>query len=73
MAFHLSRHCPPPAAARPAPAPPRVPKLAALMDDAEAEMLAYRNFPAQRAHHMSLETIVPLGDDPTFTLPAQAA
>lgn len=26
---------------------PRVPKLAALMDDAEADVLAYMNFPAQ--------------------------
>jgi transposase-like protein len=104
---------------------PRVPKLAALMDDAEADVLAYMGFPAQhraklhstnplerlngeikrrsevvgifpneaavtrligallleqndewavqRARYMSLETIVPLSDDPFVSLPTVAA
>src|SRR5437016_2912378 len=104
---------------------PRVPKLAALMDDAEADVLAYMDFPAQhraklhstnplerlngeikrrsevvgifpneaavtrligallleqneewavqRARYMSLETIAPLSDAPTVTLPTVAA
>src|SRR5205814_2243551 len=104
---------------------PRVPKLAALMDDAEADVLAYMGFPAphraklhstnplerlngeikrrsevvgifpneaavtrligallleqneewavQRARYMSLETIAPLSDAPTVTLPTVAA
>jgi transposase-like protein len=104
---------------------PRVSKLAALMDNAEADVLAYMNFPAQhrpkihstnplerlngeikrrsdvvgifpneaavirlvgallleqndewavqRARYMSLETIAPLSDNPTVSLPAIAA
>src|SRR3954453_10500057 len=104
---------------------PRVPKLAALMDDAEADVLAYMGFPVQhraklhstnplerlngeikrrsevvgifpneaavtrligallleqneewavqRARYMSLETIAPLSDAPTVTLPTVAA
>ena len=103
----------------------RVPKLAGLMDEAEADVLAYMEFPAQhraklhstnplerlngeikrrsdvvgifpnedavvrligallleqndewavqRARYMSLETIAPLSDDPTVSLPAMAA
>ncbi len=104
---------------------PRVPKLASLMDEAEADVLAYMGFPTQhraklhstnplerlngeikrrsdvvgifpneaavtrligallleqndewavqRARYMSLETIAPLSDDPTVSLPALAA
>src|SRR5436853_118456 len=104
---------------------PKVPKLAALMDEAEPDVLAYMNFPAQhrtklhstnplerlngeikrrtevvgifpneaaivrlvgailleqndewavqRARYMTLETIAPLGDDPTVILPAIAS
>jgi len=104
---------------------PRVPKLAALMDHAEADVLAYMSFPlahrpklhstnpierlngeikrrtdvvgifpnedaitrligailleqndewaVQRARYMTLETIVPLSDDPIVGLPAMAA
>jgi len=104
---------------------PRVPKLAGLMDEAEADVLAYMQFPVQhraklhstnplerlngeikrrsdvvgifpneeavvrligallleqndewavqRARYMSLETIAPLSDDPTVSLPALAA
>jgi putative transposase len=104
---------------------PRVPKLAALLDEAEADVLAYMGFPAQhrakihstnpierlnceikrrsdvvgifpnedaitrligavlleqndewavqRARYMSLETIAPLSDDPTVSLPLLAA
>ena len=104
---------------------PRVPKLAALMDQAEADVLAYMSFPpahrpklhstnpierlngeikrrtdvvgifpnedaitrligailleqndewaVQRARYMTLETIVPLSDDPIVGLPAMAA
>src|SRR5216684_2232237 len=104
---------------------PRVPKLAALMDAAEADVLAYMGFPAQhraklhstnplerlngeikrrsevvgifpneaavtrligallleqndewavqRARYMSLETMVPLSDDPLVSLPAVTA
>ncbi len=104
---------------------PKLPKLAALMDDAEADVLAYMTFPAahraklhstnpierlngeikrrtevvgifpneaaitrlvggilleqndewavQRARYMTLETIVPLSDDPIVGLPAVAA
>ena len=37
---------------------PRVPKLAALMDDAEADVLAYMNFPAQ--HRAKLHSTNPL-------------
>ncbi len=37
---------------------PRVPKLAALMDDAEADVLAYMNFPAQ--HRTKLHSTNPL-------------
>jgi transposase-like protein len=104
---------------------PRVPKLAALMDDAEADVLAYMSFPTQhrakihstnpierlngeikrrsdvvgifpneaaltrligailleqndewavqRARYMTLETIAPLSDDLTVSMPALAA
>ena len=104
---------------------PRVPKLAALLDNAEADVLAYMGFPAQhrakihstnpierlngeikrrsdvvgifpneaavtrligailleqndecavqRARYMTLETIAPLSDDLTVSLPALAA
>ena len=104
---------------------PRVPKLAALLDEAEADVLAYMGFPAQhrakihstnpierlnseikrrsdvvgifpnhaavsrligavlleqndewavqRARYMTLETIAPLSDDPTVSLPRLAA
>ena len=104
---------------------PRVPKLAALKDDAEADVLAYMSFPAQhgakihstnpierlngeikrrsdvvgifpneaaltrligailleqndewsvqRARYMTLETIAPLSDDLTVSMPALAA
>ncbi len=104
---------------------PRLPKLAALMDEAEADVLAYMGFPpqhraklhstnplerlngeikrrsdvvgifpneaaatrligallleqndewaVQRARYMTLETIAPLSDDPTVSLPALAA
>ena len=104
---------------------PRVAKLAALMDDADADVLAYMNFPAQhraklhstnpierlngeikrrsdvvgifaneaavvrligallleqhdewavqRARYMTLETIAPLDDTPTVSLPTIAA
>jgi transposase-like protein len=104
---------------------PRVPKLAALMDDAEADVLAYMAFPTQhrakihstnpierlngeikrrsdvvgifpneaaltrligailleqndewavqRARYMTLETIAPLSDDLTVSMPALAA
>ena len=104
---------------------PRVPKLAALLDAAEVDVLAYMGFPAQhrakihstnpierlnseikrrsdvvgifpneaavtrligavlleqndewavqRARYMSLETIAPLSDDPTVSLPLLAA
>jgi len=104
---------------------PRVPKLAALLDEAEADVLAYMGFPAQhrakihstnpierlnseikrrsdvvgifpnhaavsrligavlleqndewavqRARYMTLETIAPLSDDPTVSLPRRAA
>jgi transposase-like protein len=103
---------------------PKVPKLAALMDDAESDVLAFMSFPkdhrakihstnpierlngeinrrtdvigifpnedaiirlvgailleqndewaVQRGRYMSLETIAPLSDDPTVTLPALA-
>jgi putative transposase len=103
---------------------PRLPKLAAFMDEAEADVLAYMGFPAQhraklhstnpierlngeikrrtdvvgifpnedaivrlvgailleqndewavqRARYVTLETIAPLSDDPTVTLPALA-
>src|SRR3546814_2400757 len=37
---------------------PRVPKLAALMDDAEADVLAYMGFPAQ--HRAKLHSTNPL-------------
>jgi len=37
---------------------PRVPKLAALMDDAEADVLAYMNFPAQ--HRAKLHSTNPI-------------
>jgi transposase-like protein len=37
---------------------PRVPKLAALMDEAEADVLAYMNFPAQ--HRAKLHSTNPL-------------
>src|SRR6202021_1709423 len=37
---------------------PRVPKLAALMDDAEADVLAYMGFPAQ--HRVKLHSTNPL-------------
>jgi putative transposase len=37
---------------------PRVPKLAALMDDAEADVLAYRGFPTQ--HRVKLHSTNPL-------------
>ena len=37
---------------------PRVPRLAALMDDAEADVLAYMNFPAQ--HRAKLHSTNPL-------------
>jgi putative transposase len=104
---------------------PKVPKLAALMDEAEPDVLAYMSFPpqhrtklhstnplerlngeikrrtevvgifpneaaivrlvgailleqndewaVQRARYMTLETIAPLGDDPTVILPVAAA
>jgi putative transposase len=104
---------------------PKVPKLAALMDEAEPDVLAYMSFPpqhrtklhstnplerlngeikrrtevvgifpneasivrlvgailleqndewaVQRARYMTLETIAPLGDDPTVMLPMAAA
>jgi transposase-like protein len=104
---------------------PKVPKLAALLDEAEEDVLAYMTFPkghwtklhstnpierlngevkrrtevvgifpdeaaitrligailleqndewaVQRARYMTLETIAPLGDDPTIMLPAMAA
>ena len=104
---------------------PRVPKLAALLDEAEADVLAYMGFPAQhrakihstnpierlnseikrrsdvvgifpnqaavsrligailleqndewavqRVRYMTLETIAPLSDDPTVSLPRLAA
>jgi putative transposase len=104
---------------------PKVPKLAALMDEAEPDVLAYMSFPpqhrtklhstnplerlngeikrrtevvgifpneasivrlvgailleqndewaVQRARYMTLETIAPLGDDPTAMLPVAAA
>jgi transposase-like protein len=104
---------------------PKVPKLAALMDEAEPDVLAYMSFPlqhrtklhstnplerlngeikrrtevvgifpneasivrlvgailleqndewaVQRARYMTLETIAPLGDDPTLILPVAAA
>jgi putative transposase len=104
---------------------PKVPKLAALMDEAEPDVLAYMSFPpqhrtklhstnplerlngeikrrtevvgifpneasivrlvgailleqndewaVQRARYMTLETIAPLGDDPTVMLPVAAA
>jgi len=104
---------------------PRVPKLAALLDDAEADVLAYMGFPTQhrakihstnsverlnseikrrsdvvgifpneaavtrligavlleqndewavqRARYMTLETIAPLSDDPSVSLPQLAA
>jgi transposase-like protein len=104
---------------------PKVPKLAALMDEAETDVLAYMTFPAQhraklhstnplerligeikrrtevigifpneaaitrligailleqndewavqRARYMTLETIVPLSDDPLVSLPAVAS
>ncbi len=104
---------------------PRVSKLAALMDDAEPDVLAYMGFPAQhrakihstnpierlnheikrrsevvgifpneaavmrligallleqndewavqRARYMTLETIAPMSDDPTVSLPSMAA
>lgn len=104
---------------------PKLPKLATLMDDAEADVLAYMGFPAQhraklhstnplerlngeikrrtevvgifpneaaitrlvgailleqndewavqRARYMTLETIAPLSDDPTVSLPAIAS
>ena len=103
---------------------PKVPKLAALMDEAEPDVLAYMTFPkehwtkihsvnplerlnaevkrrtnvvgifpnedaitrlvgailleqndewaVQRARYLTLETIAPLSDDPTVTLPAPA-
>jgi transposase-like protein len=37
---------------------PKLPKLAALMDDAEADVLAYMNFPAQ--HRAKLHSTTPL-------------
>ena len=104
---------------------PRVPRLATLMDDAEVDVLAYMDFPAQhraklhstnplerlngeikrrsdvvgifpneaavtrligallleqndewavqRARYMTLETIAPMSDDPTISLPPLAA
>ena len=104
---------------------PKLPKLAALLDEAETDVLAYMSFPAahrtklhstnplerlngeikrrtevvgifpneaaiirligailleqndewavQRARYMSLETIAPLSDNPTVSLPAIAA
>jgi transposase-like protein len=103
---------------------PKVPKLAAMMDEAEADVLAYMGFPAahraklhstnplerlngevkrrtevvgifpneaaierlvgailmeqndewavQRARYMTLETIAPISDDPSLSLPAMA-
>ena len=39
-------------------APPRVPRLAALMDEAEANVLAYMNFPAQ--HRTRLHSTNPI-------------
>ena len=87
---------------------PKMPKLAALMDDAEADVLAYMTFPAahrtklhstnplervngeikrrtdvvgiflleqndewavQRSRYMTLESIAPIGDDATISLP----
>src|SRR6202035_4452801 len=104
---------------------PKLPKLAAFLDEAEADVLAYMTFPAQhriklhstnplervngeikrrtevvgifpnedaivrlvgailleqndewavqRARYMTLETIAPLSDDPTVSLPAIAS
>ncbi|GAC1532975.1 MAG: IS256 family transposase [Thermoleophilaceae bacterium] len=104
---------------------PKMPKLAALMDDAEADVLAYMTFPAahrtklhstnplervngevkrrtdvvgifpneasikrlvgailleqndewavQRSRYMTLESIAPIGDDPTVSLPTLVA
>ncbi len=63
---------------------PKVPKLAANMDQAEPDVLAHMSFPSvgaflleqndkgavQRAHYMTLETISQMSDDPLVSLPA---